>query len=152
MQARRTREGEDDSLSQQIDAAIKELGDWRGEMLARVRKLITEADPEVSEAVKWRKPSNSMRGIPVWEHAGILCTGETYHRVVKLTFPRGAALEDPCGLFNASLAGNARRAIDLREGDRLDARSFKALIRAALALNTAAADRTVRSRKKLDNA
>jgi hypothetical protein len=127
-----------DSPSQLIDARIKELGDWRGEMLARVRMLIKEADPDVVEEVKWRKPSNSMRGVPVWSHAGIICTGETYKAVVKLTFAKGAALEDPSGLFNASLEGNTRRAIDIREGDKIDERALKALIRAAVALNTTA--------------
>ncbi|MDQ7260655.1 DUF1801 domain-containing protein [Paracoccus sp. PS-1] len=116
--------------SQLIDARIKELGDWRGETLARLRTLIHEADPEVVEEWKWR-------GVPVWSHDGILCTGETYRQVVKMTFAKGAALEDPAGLFNASLEGNTRRAIDLREGDRIDAGALKALIRAAVALNTA---------------
>lgn len=114
--------------SQLIDARIRELGDWRGETLARVRRLIRQADPEVVEEWKWR-------GVPVWSHAGILCTGETYKAVVKLTFARGASLEDPSGLFNASLEGNARRAIDLREGQDLDEESFRTLIRAAVALN-----------------
>ncbi|HEU5017511.1 MAG TPA: DUF1801 domain-containing protein [Pseudolabrys sp.] len=130
------RNGED-SPSRLIDARIKGLGDWRGEMLARVRKFIKEADPDVVEEVKWRKPSN-MLGVPVWEHAGIICTGETYKAVVKLTFAKGAALDDPSGLFNASLEGNTRRAIDLHAGDRLDEKAFKALIRAAVALNTSA--------------
>ncbi|RQP06506.1 MAG: DUF1801 domain-containing protein [Paracoccus sp. BP8] len=116
--------------SQLIDARIKELGDWRGETLARLRALIHEADPEVVEEWKWR-------GVPVWSHDGIICTGETYKQVVKMTFAKGAALEDPAGLFNASLEGNTRRAIDLREGDRIDAAALKALIRAAVALNTA---------------
>jgi hypothetical protein len=123
------------SPSQLIDARIAALGDWRGEMLARVRKIIREADPEVVEAVKWRKPSNSMLGVPVWEHAGIICTGETYRNVVKLTFAKGASLEDPSGLFNASLEGNMRRAIDIHERDKIDAKALKALIRAAVALN-----------------
>ena len=105
-----------------IDARIRELGDWRGETLARVRKLIKEADPEVVEEVKWRKPSNGMRGVPVWEHGGIICTGETYKNAVKLTFAKGAALDDPSGLFNSSLEGNVRRAIDLHEGDKIDER------------------------------
>ncbi len=118
-----------------IDAKIAALGDWRGEMLARIRKLIHEADAEVVEEVKWRKPSNPS-GVPVWSHAGILCTGETYKDKVKLTFAKGAALPDPFGLFNASLDGNARRAIDIGDGDRLDENSFKALISAAVALNT----------------
>jgi hypothetical protein len=130
------RNGED-SPSRLIDARIKGLGDWRGEKLARVRKFIKEADPDVVEEVKWRKPSN-MLGVPVWEHAGIICTGETYKAVVKLTFAKGAALDDPSGLFNASLEGNTRRAIDLHAGDKLDEKAFKALIRAAVALNTSA--------------
>ena len=143
-----------DSPSQLIDARIAALGDWRGEALARVRKLIRQADAQVVEAVKWRKPSNGMLGVPVWEHDGIICTGETYKSYVKLTFARGAALEDPSGLFNASLEGNARRAIDIREGDRIDEKAFKALIRAAAALNTAkgAAARPVRSQKKAKRA
>jgi hypothetical protein len=132
-----------------IDARIKELGDWRGETLARVRKLVKEADPEVVEEVKWRKPSNPA-GVPVWEHAGIMCTGETYKNAVKLTFAKGAALEDPQGLFNASLEGNMRRAIDIHEGDKIDEKALKALIRAAVALNTRrpAAARPARSRRR----
>jgi hypothetical protein len=110
--------------------------DWRGETLARVRALIEAADPDVVEEVKWRKPSNGMRGVPVWEHDGIICTGETYKAAVKLTFAKGAALKDPSGLFNASLEGNARRAIDIHEGETIDAKAFKALIREAVALNT----------------
>jgi hypothetical protein len=138
------------SPSQLIDARIEELGDWRGETLARVRHLIKEADPEVVEEVKWRKPSNSMLGVPVWSHAGIICTGETYKAVVKLTFAKGASLKDPSGLFNSSLEGNTRRAIDFNEGDKIDAKALQALIRAAVALNTSAraAARPVRSRKK----
>jgi hypothetical protein len=120
--------------SREIDARIKELGDWRGETLARMRKLIRKADPGIVEAVKWKKPSNP-RGVPVWEHDGIVCTGETYKAVVKLTFARGAALNDPSGLFNASLDGNVRRAIDIREGDRIDEKAFTSLVRAAVALN-----------------
>ena len=123
------------STSHLIDARIAALGDWRGEMLARVRKLIREADPDVVEAVKWRKPSNPM-GVPVWEHAGIICTGETYKTRVKLTFAQGAALADPADLFNSSLEGSTRRAIDIHEGDRIDEMAFKALIRAAVGLNT----------------
>ena len=119
-----------------IDARIKKLGDWRGKALARVRAFIKEADPDVIEEVKWRKPSNAMLGVPVWEHAGIICTGETYKAVVKLTFAQGAALKDPSGLFNASLEGNTRRAIDIREGDTINEKALKALIRAAVALNT----------------
>jgi len=131
-----------------IDARIKKLGDWRGETLARLRALIRAADPEMVEEVKWRKPSN-MLGVPVWEHAGIVCTGETYKDYVKLTFAKGAALADPAGLFNASLEGNVRRAIDIHEGDKIDEKAFKALIRAAVARNTsAAAARPVRSQKR----
>jgi hypothetical protein len=118
--------------SRLIDARIAELNDWRGETLARVRALIRQADPDVVETWKWR-------GVPVWEHAGILCTGETYKSIVKLTFLKGASLEDPSGLFNASLDGNARRAIDIREGETLDEEAFKALIRTAVALNTGSA-------------
>src|SRR5579872_5093088 len=125
-----------DSPSQQTDARIKELSDWRGETLARIRMLIKEADPEVVEEVKWRKPSNSMAGIPVWSHAGIICTGETYKKVVKMTFAKGASLADPSGLFNSSLEGNTRRAIDFHEGDTVDEKALTALIRAAVALNT----------------
>jgi hypothetical protein len=135
-----------DSPSRLIDAKIKALADWRGKMLARLRKLIKEADPHVVEEVKWRKPSNPM-GVPVWEHAGIICTGETYKAAVKLTFARGASLEDPSGLFNSSLEGNTRRAIDFHEGDTIDEKAFKALIRAAVALNTSSrAGRQARSR------
>ena len=128
-----------DSPSQPIDARIEGLSDWRGETLARIRMLIQQADPEVVEEVKWRKPSNSMRGVPVWSHAGIICTGETYKSVVKLTFAKGASLADPSGLFNSSLEGNTRRAIDFHEGDPIDEKALKALIRAAVALNTSAA-------------
>lgn len=126
------------------------LSDWRGEMLARVRTLIRQADPEVVEDVKWRKPSNSMRGVPVWSHDGIICTGEMYKNAVKLTFAKGASLEDPARLFNASLEGNTRRAIDLHEGDKIDERALKELIRVAVALNTSAREtaRPVRSAKK----
>jgi len=138
------------SPSQRIDAKSKARGDWRGEMLARIRKLIQQADPEVVEEVKWRKPSNSMLGVPVWSHAGILCTGETYKAVVKMTFAKGASLEDPSGLFNSSLEGNTRRAIDFHEGDKIDEKALKALIRAAVALNTSvrAVARPVRSQKR----
>jgi hypothetical protein len=125
-----------DSPSRLIDARIKALGDWRGETLARVRALIKKACPDVVEDVKWRKPSNAMLGVPVWEHDGIICTGETYKAVVKLTFANGASLQDPSGLFNTSLEGNVRRAIDIREGDKIDEKALKALIRAAVALNT----------------
>ena len=126
------------SPSRLIDARIAELSDWRGETLARVRSLIKEADPEMVEEVKWRKPSNAMLGVPVWEHAGLICTGEAYKDKVKLTFAKGASLADPSGLFNASLEGNVRRAIDLHEGDRIDEKALKALIRAAVALNISA--------------
>jgi hypothetical protein len=127
-----------DSPSRLVDARIKKLADWRGKTLARVRALIKEADPDMVEEVKWRKPSNGMLGVPVWEHAGIICTGETYKAVVKLTFAKGAALDDPCGLFNSSLDGNVRRAIDIRESDKIDEKALKALIRAAVALNVSA--------------
>jgi len=113
-----------------IDARIRELGDWRGRMLARIRQLIRQADPEVVEEWKWR-------GVPVWSHAGILCTGETYKQVVKMTFAKGASLEDPSGLFNASLEGNTRRAIDFHEGDEIDEQALMALIREAVAVNIA---------------
>jgi hypothetical protein len=119
--------------AQLIDAKIEELGDWRGETLAKVRALIKEADPEVVEEWKWRKPTNP--GVPVWSHKGGICTGETYKSVVKLTFFKGASLEDPSGLFNSSLEGNTRRALDLREDDDLDEKAFVALIRAAVELN-----------------
>jgi len=123
------------SSSQLIDAKIKQLGDWRGETLAHVRALIRQACPEVVEEVKWRKPSN-MLGVPVWENAGIICTGETYNAVVKLTFAKGASLDDPSRLFNSSLEGNMRRAIDIREGDEINEKAFKTLVRAAATLNT----------------
>jgi hypothetical protein len=125
----------DPTPSELIDAQIAALGDWRGAVLARVREVILQADAGVVEEVKWRKPSNGMLGVPVWSHEGILCTGETYKQVVKLTFAKGAALEDPAGLFNASLEGNVRRAIDIREGEKLDEKALKALVRAAVALN-----------------
>ncbi|WNG32064.1 DUF1801 domain-containing protein [Cystobacter fuscus] len=132
-----------DAPSQLIDARIKELGDWRGETLARIRTLIKQADPGVVEEWKWR-------GVPVWSHAGMICTGETYKDVVKMTFAKGASLEDPSGLFNSSLEGNTRRAIDFHEGDKLDEKALKALIRAAVALNTSvrATARPVRAQKK----
>jgi hypothetical protein len=123
--------------SQLIDARIDALGGWRGEMLVRLRKSIRDADPDIIEEVKWRKPSNSMSGVPTWSHAGIICTGETYKDKVKLTFARGAALPDPSRLFNASLEGGTRRAIDIREGESIDHTALKALIRAAVALNLA---------------
>jgi hypothetical protein len=121
----------DDSPSRLIDARIASLGDWRGRLLGRLRALIRQADPEIVEEWKWR-------GVPVWSHAGIVCTGETYKDVVKMTFAKGAALDDPAGLFNASLEGNTRRAIDFREGEEIDEDALKALIRAAVALNASA--------------
>ncbi len=125
------------SAEQEVDALIAAIADWRGERLARIRTLIRQADPEVIETVKWRKPGNDFRGVPVWEHDGIICTGETYREYVKLTFAYGASLPDPTGLFNASLAGNARRAIDVREADSLDEPAFRDLIRAAVERNQA---------------
>jgi hypothetical protein len=121
-------ERQGDSPSQLIDARIKELGDWRGEMLARIRKLIKQADPDVVEEWKWR-------GVPVWYHDGMICTGETYRKVVKITFAKGASLQDPSGLFNSSLEGNTRRAIDFHEGDKINDKALKALFRAAVDLN-----------------
>jgi hypothetical protein len=132
-----------DSASRLIDARIKELSDWRGETLARIRILIKQADPDVVEEWKWR-------GVPVWSHGGMICTGETYKSVVKMTFAKGASLEDPSDLFNSSLEGNTRRAIDFHEGDEIHEKALKALIRAAVTLNTAmrAAARPVRSQKR----
>jgi hypothetical protein len=123
-----------ESAAQLIDQRIEELGDWRGEVLGRIRSLIKEADPEVVEDWKWR-------GVPVWSHDGLICTGETYKSVVKMTFAKGAALEDPSGLFNSSLDGNTRRAIDLHEGEEIDEDALKALIRAAVSLNESKAKR-----------
>ncbi|WP_034658621.1 DUF1801 domain-containing protein [Chelativorans sp. J32] len=131
------------SPSQLIDARIQELNDWRGETLGRIRSLIKEADPEVVEEWKWR-------GVPVWSHAGIICTGETYKNVVKMTFAKGASLEDPSSLFNSSLEGNTRRAIDIREGDKIDEEALKALVRAAVALNLST--RPSRARKSAKEA
>ena len=134
---------ESKSPSQLINARIKELGDWRGEMLSRLRTLVGEADPQIVEEWKWR-------GVPVWSHAGIICTGETYKNAVKMPFAKGASLEDPAGLFNSSLEGNTRRAIDFHEGDKIDETALKALIRAAVALNKSlrAAARPVRFEKR----
>src|SRR6188474_432370 len=131
------------SPSQLIDARIKELSDWRGKTLSRIRALVKQADPEVVEELKWR-------GVPVWSHDGLICTGETYKSVVKMTFAKGAALKDPSGLFNSSLEGNTRRAIDFREGDKINEKALKALIRAAVTLNTSgqAAPRPARSQKR----
>ena len=141
-QASKTQKKSSSSPSALIDARIEELGDWRGEMLARIRGLIQRADPEVVEEWKWR-------GVPVWSHDGIICTGETYKSIVKMTFAKGASLEDPTRLFNSSLEGNTRRAIDFHEGETIDAKALQALIRAAVALNTARAVRTpVRAQKK----
>lgn len=121
------------SPSESIDARIQELGDWRGTTLSKLRSLIRQADPEVAEEWKWKKPTNP--GVPVWSHKGMICTGETYKSVVKLTFFKGASLDDPSGLFNSSLEGNTRRAIDFHEGDEIDEKAFVALIRAAVSLN-----------------
>ncbi|OAF13442.1 hypothetical protein AYJ54_44460 [Bradyrhizobium centrolobii] len=129
------------STSELIDAKIQELGDWRGKMLGRLRALIREADPEVVEELKWR-------GVPVWSHDGIICTGETYKAAVKMTFAKGAALEDPTGLFNSSLEGNVRRAIDFHEGAKIDEKALKALIRAAVALNTSKTKAKSKSAKR----
>ncbi len=125
-----------ESASASIDEKIKQLGDWRGKTLAHVRQLIHDADPGIQEEWKWAKPASP--GTPVWSHDGIVCTGETYKQVVKLTFARGASIEDPKKLFNSSLEGNVRRAIDLREGEKIDEAAFKQLIRAAVAANSAA--------------
>ncbi len=126
------------SASELIDARIEELGDWRGEMLSRLRSLVREADPEVVEEWKWR-------GVPVWSHNGLICTGETYKNIVKMTFAKGAALKDPSGLFNASLEGNTRRAIDFHRGENVDEEALKALVRAAATLNTSRAAKQARS-------
>ena len=127
----RSQEGK--SPSELIDARIEELGDWRGEILGRVRRIVREADPDVVEEWKWVKPTNP--GTPVWSHDGIICTGETYKSAVKMTFAKGASLQDPSGLFNASLGGNTRRAIDIHEGEEVDEEALKDLVRAAVALN-----------------
>ena len=131
-------------------AEVDGLGDWRGEMLSRLRALIKEADPEMIEERKWRKPSNGMAGVPVWSHDGIVCTGETYKNYVKMTFAKGAFVKDPSGLFNSSLEGNTGRAIDFHEGDNIDENELKALIRAPVALNMSAraTTRPVRSQKR----
>jgi hypothetical protein len=123
------------AASRLVDQRIRDPEDWRQETLTRIRALILEADPEMIEERKWRKASNAMAGVPVWSHNGIVCTGETYKKVVKLTFARGAGIPDPSGLFNSSLEGNTRRAIDIHEGTHVDARAFKALVRAAVAQN-----------------
>jgi hypothetical protein len=138
-----------DSPSRLIDARNTKQSDWRGQTLARIRKLIHEADPDVVEEMKWKKPSYPA-GVPVWSHDGIICTGETYKNVVKMTFAKGASLADPSGLFNSSLDGNTRRAIDFHEGDKINEKALKALIRAAVALNTSAqtTPRPVTAKKK----
>jgi hypothetical protein len=133
MQTKKIGSKNDESPAQLIDATIEELDDWRGKTLSRLRALIKQADPEVVEEWKWRKPSHP--GVPVWSHQGPICTGETYKSVVKLTFFKGASLKDPSGLFNSSLEGNTRRAIDIREGEAIDEDAFRALIRAAVRLN-----------------
>jgi hypothetical protein len=135
-----------ESASRLIDEKIKELGDWRGKTLAKVREIIHAADPDVVEELKWRKPSNPA-GVPVWSHDGIICTGETYKNHVRLTFAKGAALEDPSGLFNSGLDGNARRAIDIREGEEVDESAFKALVRQAAALNSSGKPKTSKKAK-----
>ena len=140
-----------DNASRLIDARIQELGDWRGEMLSRLRALIKQADPEVVEEVKWIKPSNPL-GVAVWSHDGLICTGEVYKDVVKMTFPRGASLDDPSGLFNSCLEGTARRAIDFREGDKVNDEALKTLVRTAVAMNwSSASDIRGKSKKKLKN-
>ena len=131
----------EESFSETFEKSVKELGDWRGETLAHIRTLILQADPEVVEEMKWRKPSNSMLGVPVWSHAGIICTGEHYKSIVKLTFAKGASLDDPSKLFNSSLEGNTRRAIDIHESVKIDEKAFKALIQAAVTLNTKTEDK-----------
>lgn len=133
-----SRDHADAATAKALDASAPEPRDWRVETLTRIRILFQQADPEAVEEVKWRKPSNAMRGVPVWSHAGILCTGETYKNAVKLTFAKGASLPDPSRLFNSSLDGNTRRAIDFHEGDAIDENALKALIRAAVDLNAAA--------------
>jgi len=127
------------SPNQLVGAKTRAFGDWRGEMLSRLRALIKQADPEMIEERKWRKPSNGMAGVPVWSHNGIVCTGETYKNAVKMTFAKGADLKDPSGLFNSSLEGHVRRAIDFHQGDKLDEKALKALIQAAVALNKSSA-------------
>jgi hypothetical protein len=124
-----------DSASRLIDPGIKGPGDWRAELLSRIRALIKQVDPEMIEERKWRKPSNAMTGVPVWSHNGIVCTGETYKNAVKVTFAKGASLKDPAGLFNSSLEGNVRRAIDFHEGDAINEQALKALVKAAVKLN-----------------
>jgi hypothetical protein len=149
---------EDGSKPRKAGGSPSQLGDWRSETLARIRMLVHDADTDVVEEVKWRKPTNPA-GVPVWSHAGIICTGETYKNAVKMTFAKGASLPDPCGLFNSSLEGNTRRAIDFGEGDKINEQALKALIRAAVLLNTAAHNtspratpRAVRAPKKPKNA
>jgi hypothetical protein len=132
--SQKTESASRESASREVDARIGEFADWRGELLGRLRALIKQADPEVAEECKWKKSSNPL-GVPVWSHDGIICTGETYKTAVKLTFAKGAFLDDPAGLFNSSLEGNLRRAIDFHEGDKVNEKALKALVRAAVALN-----------------
>jgi hypothetical protein len=139
---KKSESGKSKSASQQVDARIKELGDWRGQTLSRVRSLIKEADTGVVEEWKWQKATSP--GVPVWSHDGGICTGETYKAIVKLTFFKGASLKDPARIFNSSLDGNVRRAIDIHEGEEIDANAFKALVRAAVALNTAGAKKSAK--------
>ena len=135
-----------DSISDQIDARINGMEDWRGEMLGRIRNVIKKADPDVVEELKWAKPSNALSGVPVWSHDGIICTGETYKAVVKMTFAKGASLADPSGLFNSSLEGSTRRAIDFPEGAKIDEEALAALILAAVELNTSSVKRPVKKK------
>ena len=135
-----------DSISDQIDARINGMDDWRGETLGRIRDIIKKADPDVVEELKWAKPSNALSGVPVWSHDGIICTGETYKAVVKMTFAKGASLADPAGLFNSSLEGATRRAIDFPEGAKIDEEALAALILAAVELNTSSAKKTVKKK------
>ena len=135
MPARKKPSAKKKTAGRRIDKPVRDQGDWRGETLSRMRALILEADPEIIEERKWKKPSNAMNGVPVWSHNGIVCTGETYTKVVKLTFARGASLPDPSHVFNASLEGGTRRAIDIHEGEKVDARAFKALVKVAVAEN-----------------
>jgi hypothetical protein len=138
---------QDQSASELISNRIAELGDWREETLARLRALILEADPAMIEEQKWRKPSNAMAGVPVWSHDGIICTGESYKKVVKLTFAKGASLKDPARLFNSSLDGNVRRAIDIHEGEKVDESAFKALVREAVTLNSSGKSKSSKKAK-----
>ena len=135
MPARKKPSAKKKTAGRRIEKPVRDQGDWRGETLSRMRALILEADPEIIEERKWKKPSNAMNGVPVWSHNGIVCTGETYAKAVKLTFARGASLPDPSHVFNSSLEGGTRRAIDIHEGEKVDARAFKALVKVAVAEN-----------------